>query len=147
MKLLPSLLLSKLNTDAKLPPEVKEVLEVAALLDTNEFNIFKLAFKHWFGHSVHDEKLEHSFSNYMFNEIVPHWVRHFTREVLRNQLIDDLDPATYGLSEPTPSPRTLFWGRVYTSAIALIILLLFVITLGPEELFGITKSCYFLPCY
>ena len=74
-----------------------EVLTVAALLDITEFRVFTIAYWRWFGRRSGARAMERYYANYMFHSIVPHWVHHFTREVLARARVGTLKAADYGV--------------------------------------------------
>ena len=64
------------NIDANL------VAEAANRLGVGEFQFFQLAFQSWHGVEIEPEQLEREFWNYMTNDHVPPWARHFARHVI-----------------------------------------------------------------
>ena len=136
-----------MKLDPDIDPAVDGVLEAAALLDTTEFNIFCLAYARWFGQRATERLIEPYFSAYMFKDIVPPWVRHFTRQIIRRANQGSLKPEDYGLRTPPISARMILLGRFYATLLLLIVILLFLLTLGSEHLLVIAENCYFPPCY
>ncbi len=136
-----------MKLDPDIDPVVLEVLDAAALLDTTEFNIFCLAYTRWFGQKASVDFIEPHFNAYMFREIVPFWVRHFTRHIMHLYAMGRLNPEDYGLKKPPASSRMVFLGRLYTLLLILILVVLFVVTSSSEHLLSIAKNCYFPPCY
>jgi len=57
----------------------------ANLLETSEFEIFRLAYRDWFGSDAQDPNLEAEFSHYLIQTQSPPWVRHYTRRLLQNE--------------------------------------------------------------
>lgn len=138
-------LIMKLEPD--IDPVVLQVIDAAALLDTTEFDIFSLAYTHWFGEKASLEIIEFHFKAYMFREIVPFWVRHFTRHIMRLYATEHLNPCDYGLNRPPASKRMVFIGRFYIFLLILILVVLLAITTGSEQVLSFAKNCYFPPCY
>jgi hypothetical protein len=136
-----------MKLDTEIDPVVLEVLDTAALLDTTEFNIFCLAYTRWFGRGASVEFIEPHFNAYMFSEIVPFWVHHFTRHIMNLYATGRLNPEDYGLKMPPASARMIFLGRLYAFLLILILVVLFVVTSSSEHLVSIAKNCYFPPCY
>ncbi len=129
-------------------PDAQDVLTVAALLDTTEFRVFGLAYERWFGHRSDDALIEPYYIPYMFQCVVPFWVRYFTREVLARYRAGTLRAADYGVVPPRASPRMLRRGRNYgILLLAVCLLLLLLVSHSPEELLEVAKGCYFPPCY
>ncbi len=136
-----------MKLDPDIDPEIANVLETAALLDTTEFNVFRLAYVQWFGRSATTQLIEPYFNAYMFHEIVPFWVHHFTRQVIQRYDQGRLDPEDYGLT-PTPiSAKMILIGRAYTIVLIVVLVALFMLTVGSEHLRVIAENCYFPPCY
>jgi hypothetical protein len=57
--------------ERKMPGDVADVLEAAALLDAIEFEFFRIAYRRWFGADIPDEDLERFYLPYMFHGRVP----------------------------------------------------------------------------
>jgi len=98
------------------PPDARDIVEAANLLQVREITFFRLAYRRWFGHEASERAIESPFMTYLFTDRTPVWVRHFAREVLRRDADGDLDPTEYGLP-PRPPPaveddRPNVWGRV-----------------------------------
>ena len=133
--------------DPDIDPLVREVLEAAALLDTTEFNIFCLAYVRWFGRDAPTHIIEPHFNDYMFKDIVPHWVHHFTRQIIHLYYKGQLNLADYGLTKPPVSRRMACFGRIYSFVLLLILVILFLLAIDSEHLTLIAQNCYFPPCY
>ena len=136
-----------MKPDTEIDPVVLEVLNTAALLDTTEFNVFCLAYTRWFGRRASVEFIEPHFNAYMFSEIVPFWVRHFTRHIMKLYTTGRLNLQDYGLKSPPARARMIFLGRFYTFLLILILVILFVATSSSDHLETVAKNCYFPPCY
>ena len=136
-----------MKMDPDIDPVVREVLDVAALLDTTEFNIFCLAYVRWFGRDAPTSIIEPYFNDYMFQDIVPYWVHHFTRQIIYLYYKNQLNVADYGLTKPPLSRRMAFIGRVYAVVLVLILVALFILAMGSDHLFLGAKNCFFPPCY
>lgn len=135
----------KLDTDIR--PAVLDVLKVAALLDTPEFKVFALAWSHCFGARPEEGVIEPYFSRYMFYGIVPHWVRHFTRHILKSERSGARLRVQYDLAEPPPSKRLRRLGRIYTAILAAAVLALAMLCMDPEYLHMAADGCRLPPCY
>ena len=139
------LLAMKLDPD--LEPELRDVLEAAAALDTTEFKIFVIAYDHWFGRRAPHELIEQHFTAYMFQDIVPHWVHHFARHVLTLSQQGNLNPDDYGLGKPPPARHMVVIARIYTVVLTVTLVILLLLALHAEDLLVYAKDCYFPPCY
>ncbi len=132
--------------DENMRPDVQAVLETSAILEITDFEVFRIAYRDWFGHLALDGVIEPFFTDYMFNDIVPAWVRHFTRLVLGLAREGRLDPQRFGI-EPRPvSTSMVARGLRYLIIVVLWLTILvhlayFATRYWPEA------SCYFPPCY
>ena len=132
--------------DPDISPDVARVLNVAALLDTTEFKVFSMSYRHWFGRSASEADIERFFTDYMFKEIVPLWVRQFTRQVEDKARRGRVDASDYGLTHPPATPRMIFLGKLYTAGLVLVFLVLLAFAWN-DDLLLIARNCYFPPCY
>lgn len=62
--------------------DAQAVLWTADILEKSEFEVFEEAYRAWHREAADTNRLERIFADYMFEEIVPFWVRQFTRETL-----------------------------------------------------------------
>lgn len=111
--------------------DLEEVMTASRLLQISEFRFFNLAYAQWYGHDISEKGLEHIFASYMFEDIVPHWVRHFTRKVLSLFEQGVLDPEMFHIERPVSTLEKRSEGIGYT--IILVILLVvfcFLLTSG-----------------
>ena len=135
--------------DPDTDPDVDNVLKAAALLDTSEINVFRIAYGRWFGDRPAVGLVEKAFVRYMFRDHVPVWVRDFTRQIVRRSLSENIDPAEFGIQEPAPTPRLVLLGRLYVAALLIVGALLMFVSLGYDypDLLAVIRHCYFPPCY
>ncbi|NIR59678.1 MAG: hypothetical protein GWO02_09215 [Gammaproteobacteria bacterium] len=137
-----------MKMDADMRPDIRDVLDAAALLDVTEYTVFDLAYRDWFGERAAGGLLERAFARYMFDDIVPSWVRHYTRTVVQRAERGELDPEAFGVQWEAPDPRDVWRGRVYISVIIGVTLLMWLATaVGPAELLSFAEGCYLPPCY
>jgi len=61
--------------------DLGRVIRAAEALGITEFDFFRLAYRRWSGDEPEPRMLESTFAVYMFQQTVPHWVRHLAREV------------------------------------------------------------------
>ena len=52
----------------------------AEILGKSEFEVFETAYQAWYREAPDTNRLERIFADYMFDEVVPFWVRQFTRD-------------------------------------------------------------------
>jgi hypothetical protein len=84
--------------EKSIPLDVRNVLDTAAMLQVTEFNLFRIAYRHWHGCDASERSIEQFFVPYMFRSIVPYWVRQLCRHVLRADAEGTLDPAEFGVT-------------------------------------------------
>jgi hypothetical protein len=58
------------------------VLWSAEILQKTEFELFETAYRAWYREEPDGSRLERIFADYMFDEVVPFWVRQFARTTL-----------------------------------------------------------------
>ena len=86
--------------EKSIPLDVRNVLDTAAVLQVTEFNLFRIAYRHWHGCDASERSIEQFFVPYMFRSIVPYWVRQLCRHVLQADAEGTLDPAEFGIASP-----------------------------------------------
>ncbi len=133
--------------NAPMSDQANDVLNAAALLDTSEFNIFSIAYESWFGEQANEQHLEKHYTAYMFDAVVPHWVRDFSRKIAQLAKSGSLDSSEYVTPEPTASPQATEFARRFVITLAVITFFLFVSANSGIEAFNFTKECFFPPCY
>ena len=107
--------------------DAQQALTATALLDITEFQLFQLAWQRWYGEPVSEKKIERWFIPYMFDGIVPIWVRQFAQP-----------PVTRGTAK---------FGRIVLVLLFAIVALLVWRAEIAATLLGNITGCYFPPCY
>jgi hypothetical protein len=72
-----------------------EIAQAANILQIGEFQLLQLAYREWRAEDLPEAKVSILFSSYMIEGHVPHWARHFARQILDKDQrgeIDDSDP-------------------------------------------------------
>ena len=130
-----------------LRPDERSVLMAAALLDITEYDLFHLAYRRWHGQSANDKLIEPFFVAYMFDRIVPLWVRHFSRLV--EQLSDrgELDANQLGVKFLPRSQHMVTQGMRYSVAIGLLLTSLVIFAEFMAQFLKLGERCMFPPCY
>lgn len=64
--------------------DTQMVLWSAEILEKSEFAVFEQAYRAWYRVSPDTAHLERIFAEYMFDGVVPFWVRQFTRTTLES---------------------------------------------------------------
>lgn len=126
--------------DEDLKQDSLDLLEAAAVLEVREFKLFELAYREWYGKEPLSRVIEVHFSNYMFNKVIPTWVRSYSRHVVELHKAGKLDPKAFGIYQPLPSKRLILIGRVFSTLLIFVFLaFLFLINKDPpitQSLFG-----------
>ena len=129
----------------KTPPDLMDVLNASGILEITEFELFGIAYTRWYGKRVGDIVIEPFFNNYMFHDIVPFWVREFTRLVLRLDQEGILEPHRLGI-QPHRHEEGMAAKGVRYFLISIIFVAGLVIV---AEFSGLVVDirCFFPPCY
>ncbi|MFQ5785281.1 MAG: hypothetical protein ACE5H8_10715 [Alphaproteobacteria bacterium] len=128
--------------DENVPDDVQAVLDVSALLGIPEFRLFDIAYRFWYGEGADEKTIERYFIPYMFQDVVPLWVRHFTHHVRSLGRQGRLDKTAFGIQRRVATSESVQRGRVY----ALTLLTVLVVLLLLAEL-AADQFCLFPPCY
>jgi hypothetical protein len=85
--------------------DVQAVVYAAATLQTSEFEVFRLAYREWFGRPAETRDMEACFHRYLATTRAPAWVRSFVRRI--RKLADEgcLDLNMFGLESPSPASK------------------------------------------
>lgn len=134
------------HMDENLPDDIEDVLELSALLEIREIDFFDLAYRWWFGREPNRIILERHFARYMFNKIVPHWVRDYCRMIYDLQFQGKLNKEDLGISKlPDATPESVRAGlRYFAMLVSVLGLLLLLAELVVQ--FSVLP-CMFPPCY
>ncbi|MFQ5625693.1 MAG: hypothetical protein ACE5FM_03460 [Methyloligellaceae bacterium] len=129
----------------KIPNDVWSVLRASALLSVGEFRVFEIAYEDWYGEAGEEKMIENHFTGYMFNDIVPPWVRHFCKKVLKRDSEGTLDPAEFGIVHKAASRKQINKGLEAIMYIVGALIILFL--LGESAAQVLKLQCMFPPCY
>ena len=58
------------------------ITDAANILETSEYEIFRRAYRHWYGSDPSEELLDTLFGAYLRHQTYPAWARHYSREVV-----------------------------------------------------------------
>ncbi len=107
--------------EKSIPLDVRNVLDTAAMLQVTEFNLFRIAYRHWHGCDAPERSIEKFFVPYMFRSIVPYWVRQLCRHVLQADAEGILDPAEFGIAAPVEEVNFLSAVVVIGAALGMLV--------------------------
>ena len=133
--------------DQDLRPDIHSVLDAAAILDITEYELFRLAYERWHGQQVDENALEPFFVAYMFNDIVPLWVRYFSRLVLRRNRQGTLDAKELGVDSRLRTPQMVSRGTRFAVTLVTVLATLVVLAEAAAKLMNLGERCMFPPCY
>ena len=136
-----------MNFDKHIKPDVMSVLNAAALLDITEYDLFRLAYLRWHGEACSDRAMEPFFIAYMFREIVPLWVRHFSRLVERLNHMGQLDRGAFGIERLPRTNQMVRRGTRFAVVIVTVITVLIILAESAAQLLRLGERCLFPPCY
>lgn len=131
--------------EKNIPSEVWYVLRTASLLSVGEFRVFEIAYRQWFDETGDEKTIERFFTPYMFNDVVPMWVGHFCKRVLKLDQEDVLEPAEFGIVTPPPTRAQQIKGFEYLIwAVGTLLVLVLMAELAAQHM---NLECMFPPCY
>ena len=124
----------------------RAVVDTASVLHVSELEVFRLAYRNWFGRPAQDEEIDSCFSHYIDDSEVPMWVRDFTRRVQTLHTQGCLDVRRFGVE---PAPDTTHWmaflgGMAFAGMLALLALLVYLAIKAQE---ATPTACQLPPCY
>ena len=103
--------------------DINDVSFSARLLQISEFEFFQVAYFQWYGREIRESSLEYIFDDYMFKDIVPHYVRYFARKVLLLFDQGNLDPEEFNIERPKSTPELRSAGIGYTVMLIVILII------------------------
>jgi len=105
--------------------DCRAVIEAAETLSLREIDLFRLAYRRWFGHDAAERDIERIFADYMFNERVPSWLRHFCRQVRILQETGRLDPQALGAGNFRKRDTVPRVGRLFLAIAGILMLIVY----------------------
>ena len=120
--------------EKKIPIDVWSVLRASSLLSVGEFRVFEIAYEDWYGQSGEETMIEKHFTGYMFNDIVPPWVRHFCKKILKLDDEGTLDPKDFGIVRKAASRQQINKGLEAIMWLVAFMIVLFLIGEGSSQL-------------
>ena len=131
--------------EGRIPNDVWSVLKTASLLSVGEFRVFEIAYEQWYGEAGEEQHIEDHFTSYMFNDIVPVWVRHFCKRIVKLDQEDSLDPEDFGIVNAAATAEQRNKGFEFVMALIVIMAAFFFI--GESAARVLRLQCLFPPCY
>lgn len=112
-----------------IPPDERDVLTVSAVLQITEFRLFELAYQRWFGEATSEQAIERFYAAYMFQAVVPPWVRQYCRAVLERDRAQSLDPTEFGVYPHEENLSTFQRGINYILVVSFVVVTLHLIAI------------------
>ncbi len=131
--------------ERKIPADVWAVIRASELLSVVEFRVFEIAYQDWYGEAGDEKMIEKYFADYMFNDIVPPWVRHFCKKVMKRDSEGELDPVDFGIVYKPATRAQINKGLEAMMWIIGFMIVLFLIGEGTSQ--ALWLQCMFPPCY
>lgn len=103
--------------------DARNVNKAADLLGLREIDFFRLAYRRWHSTDAGHDQMEKFFTDYMFHESVPPWVRHCAREVINRDGMNMLDPAGFGAADFRKQSKVPKVGRLFLAIAAVLMLI------------------------
>ncbi len=116
-----------LRPDLEEEPDKALVARAANLVQVGEFQLLQLAYREWHGEDLPDAMTGRLFRQYMLNNGVPAWARHYARQIVeldRHGRLDDRDPRfhRYDCDYGSLAPRSVHRFALAASMIAVVLL-------------------------
>lgn len=105
----------------------EDVRRASKLLCIAEIELFRLAYRNWFGLGASEADIERPFMRYLKGGTAPVWVRHLAREVVQEADSGHLDRGRYGLpaidEEPIQAETLTGCSRLWVTAALLLVVI------------------------
>ncbi len=124
-----------------------QVAETAGLLEITEFELFRLAWRDWYGREARQAELEACFTPFMFGDEVPFWLRRYCARIEAESRAGQLDPAQLGIPRLVVPAHGLRWLIIAATLLLLLPVGLLLLSDLAGDLMPFLSECYFPPCY
>ena len=88
---MPSFFETLIRPDKEEHEERALVARAANILEIGEFQILQIAYYEWFGEEMPEAMNDQIFRTFMMQNQVPHWARHFARQIIDQEAQGTLD--------------------------------------------------------
>ena len=68
-----------------------EIIHAANLIQIGEFQLIQLAYKAWYKQDLPEDKINNIFNEYMITGIMPIWVTHYAKDIIKLDKANVLD--------------------------------------------------------
>ena len=124
--------------------------EASNRLDVGEYQVFQLSYEAWFGSEPDKKQLERIFFDYLTNDKVPPWARHYARIIIDKYDEGELDynnPHYHRFDATSMQNVSVNEGLLKIAVIALVVVVLLgasIMMLNERE--NDDFPCHFPPC-
>ncbi len=124
--------------------------EASNRLDVGEFQVFQLSYNEWHGNDLEPQRMEQLFFEYLTENKLPPWARHYARHIIDlddQGLLEYTDSHYHRYDANSVEPVNIRTGLATVIALALFMaafIIISVITLDRNS--GDTPRCNFPPC-
>jgi hypothetical protein len=101
--------------------EAKLISFIAGVLQISEYELFRIAYLHWFDRPISDNRLDFLFKDYLATCDAPYWVNDFSRKVHEKFKAGELNYKDYGIKRRVCDRRTKITGWVIIAFLAILI--------------------------
>lgn len=105
---------SACRLDFLVDDESKLVGFIAAVLQISEYELFRIAYLHWFNHPITEKRLDFLFKEYLADGVVPYWVNDFARKAHEKFKAGKLNYKDYGITRRVCDRKTRMKGWIIT---------------------------------
>ena len=114
---------SACRLDVLLDDEAKLIGFAASVLQISEYELFRIAYRNWFNHSVTEARLDSLFKEYLTTGDVPYWVNDFARKVHDKFKAGKLDYKDYGIKRRVCDRRVKIKGWIIISFLIILLVI------------------------
>jgi len=114
--------ISACRLDFLIDDETKLIGFIAAVLQISEYEIFRIAYLHWFNHQITENRLDSLFKDYLADGAVPYWVNDFARKAHEKFKSGELNYKDYGITRRVCDRRTRIKGWIITVFLVLLMI-------------------------
>jgi len=115
--------ISACRLDVLVDNETKLIGFIAALLQISEYELFRIAYQHWFNHPISENRLDSLFKDYLANGEPPYWVNDFTRKAHEKFKAGELNYQDYGIQRRVCDRRSRIKGWLITAFLVIFMIL------------------------
>ena len=112
---------SACRLDILLDNEAKLIGFAASVLQISEYELFSIAYRSWFNHTITETGLDAVFKEYLATDEAPYWVNDFARKVHEKFKAGELNYKDYGIKRRVCDRRTKITGWIIISFLVILL--------------------------